>query len=295
MRLTHHCVLAATLALAPAAAQANVLLNGSFENTVIVGSSAGGFPVPAPPNIPDYDKTIAFQHWAASAYNRLGGIDGFACPAAFAFGCIGKGNWVATLNSSLPKEALPMPVAMYQTVGLQAGAYRFGGDFAMSMFAAAVGDNETEAFLRIHAGGIAFDSVGVPTIAGGSLLAAIDLSPGRFDPSEFFIEGQGLSPVGKSRQFQTFEDVFLLANDSLVTMQIVILPKRTKPVTVPPYNDTGSAGLILATNLTLWADNLFIERTRLPPEPPEAVPAPGALGLFAVALAGLAAARRRSA
>lgn len=221
-----------------------------------------------------------------SAHNRAGGVEGSACPAGFGLGCIGKGNWVATVNSSLPPGALPMPVAMYQTVDLQAGAYRFGGDFAMSIFTEAVGDIETEAFLRIYAGGITFNS-GVPTIAGGSLLAAIDLSPGRFDPGDFFSGGAGLSPVGSSRQFQTFDGVFTLANDSLVTMQVVVLPKRTKPVN-PPYS-TGDSGLIRATNLTLWADNLFIERTRL-----EAVPAPGALAVFAVALAGLVVVRRRA-
>lgn len=273
----------AALLLAPAAAQANVLLNGSFENIVIVGSSAGGFPVPAPPNTPDYNKSIGFQHWAASAHNGLDGIDGAACPAAFGFGCTGKGNWVATVESALPKWALPTPVALYQTVDLQAGAYRFGGDFAMSIVNVAVGDIQTEAFLRIYAGGITFDSFGVPTIASGSLLASIDLSPGRFNPADFFIQGQGLSSSVRARQFQTFEDVFTLASDSLVTMQIVILPKRTDPL--PP-----NSNLVWMTSLTLWADNLFIERTRLEP-----VPAPGALAVFAVALAGLAAVRRRAA
>lgn len=282
--------LGVALIAAPRAAEANLLLNGSLEATVTVKRGSSGFPVPAPPGTPDFDEVIGFQSWAVSAHNRLGGIAGSACPAAFGLGCSGKGNWVATVNSSLPSGALPTPVAMYQTVGLQAGAYRFGGDFAMSIFAVAVGDIETEAFLRIYAGGITFDSFGVPTIAGGSVLAAIDLSPGRFDPNDFFIEGMGLSPVGKSRRFETFDEVFTLASDSLVTMQVVILPKRTKPVAMPPYNDTGSAGLVQATNLTLWADNLFIEPTRLEPQP---VPAPGALGLFAVALAGLVAVRRR--
>ncbi|MCS6854090.1 MAG: hypothetical protein NZ523_04975, partial [Elioraea sp.] len=108
----------------------------------------------------------------------------------------------------------------------------------------------------------------MPIIASGSLLASIDLSPGRFDPNDFLIEGMGLSEVGKSRQFETFQEVFLLESDSLVTMQIVFLPKRSRAVTTPPYA-SGPAGLIQATNLTLWADNMFIERTRL-----DAVPAP---------------------
>lgn len=264
-----------------------MLLNGSLETTIITERGTSGYPSPAPSETPNFNQVIGFPHWAVSAHNRAGGIEGSTCPPAFGFGCIGKGNWVATVNSSLPPGALPTPVAMYQTVDLQAGAYRFGGDFAMSIFAVAVGDIETEALLRIYAGGITFSS-GVPTGASGSLLASIDLSPGRFDPNDFFITGEGLSPLGQSRQFQTFQEVFLLESDSLVTMQIVVLPKRTRTVTTPPY-DTGSAGLIQATNLTLWADNLFIERTRL-----EAVPAPGALAVFAVALAGLVAVRRRA-
>ena len=60
---------------------------------------------------------------------------------------------------------------------------------------------------------------------------------------------------------RTFEDVLLLASESVVTMQIVILPKRTRPVIMPPYNDTGTSGLIQATNLALWGDRLFIGRT----------------------------------
>lgn len=111
MRLGHHVfVLAATLALAPAAAQANLLLNGSLEATVTVKAPAGGFPVPAPPDTPDFEEDIGFQHWAASAYNRLGGVDVCACPAVFAFGCTGKGNWVATVNSTLPKRTKPVTV-----------------------------------------------------------------------------------------------------------------------------------------------------------------------------------------
>lgn len=99
----------------------------------------------------------------------------------------------------------------------------------------------------------------MPTIARGSLLAAIDLCPAL--RRDFFIEGQGLSSVERARQLRTFEDVFLLASESVVTMQIVILPKRTRPVIMPPYNDTGTSGLIQATNLALWADGLFIGRT----------------------------------
>lgn len=217
----------AALLLAPVAAQANVLLDGSFETTVTVAGAPCGFPVPAPPNIPDHDKTIGFQPWAASAHNGLGGIDGSACPAAFGFGCTGKGNWVATLESHLPSGVLPTPLALYQTVDLQAGADRFGGDFAMGIAAVVVGDNETEAFLPICAGGMTFDSFGVPSIAGGSLLVAIDLSPGRFAPDDFLIQGKGLSSVEKARQFQTLEGVFLLASDTLVTMEIVSSSSRS--------------------------------------------------------------------
>ena len=288
--VSHALAFGATLLLVPAAAQANVLLNSRFETTVTAAGALSGFPVPAPPSIPDYEKTIGFAPWAVSAHNSLGGVGERACPGAFGFGRTGKGNWVATLNSALPGGVLPTPVAGYQTVDLQAGAYRFGGDFAMSLFAVAVGDNQTEAFLPIYAGGITFDSIGVPSIAGGSLPAAIDLSPARFGPSEFFIEGQDLSPVGKARQFQTVEDVFLFASDPLVTMQTVVLPKGTGPVTIPPYKDKGSAALIQATSLTLWADTPFIGSTRL-----QAVPAPGALAVFAVTQAGLAAVRRRAA
>lgn len=279
----------ASLLAVPQAAEANFLLNGSLEATVTVGSSAGGFPVPAPPGTPDFNKRIAFEDWAASAYNALGGMEGFACPAAFGAGCSDKGSYVASMQSDATASALPRPVAMYQTVALQAGEYRFGGDVAMAMFAAAVGDNESEAFLRIYAGEITFGSGGAPNGASGALLASIDLSPAQFDTGDFSITLGGTGAL-RGRQFETFEEVFTLDSDSLVTMQLVILPKRVSPVTAPPYIDTGEAGRIEASSLTLWADNLFIEATRIQP-----VPAPGALGVFAVALAGLALARRRKA
>lgn len=280
--------LGAALLAVPQAAQANFLLNGSLEATVTVGSSAGGFPVPAPPNTPDFDKRIAFQHWAASAYNALGGMEGFACPAAFGAGCSDKGSYVASMQSDVTASGLPRPVAMYQTVDLQAGAYRFGGDVAMAMWAVAVGDNESEAFLRIYAGEITFGSGGAPNGASGALLASIDLSPAQFAMGDFSITlGDG---AFRGRQFETFEGLFTLDSDTLVTMQLVILPKRDSAVTAPPYSNTGEAGRSQASSLTLWADNFFIEATRIQP-----VPAPGALGVFAVALAGLALARRRSA
>lgn len=178
---------------------------------------------------------------------------------------------------------------MYQTVALQEGAYRFGGDVAMAMWGVAVGDNESEAFLRIYAGEITFGSGGAPNGASGALLASIDLSPARFATGDFFIT-LGATGAFRGRQFETFEGFFTLDSDSLVTMQLVILPKRDSPVTAPPYSDTGNVGRSEASSLTLWADNLFIEATRIQP-----VPAPGALGVFAVALAGLALARRRNA
>jgi hypothetical protein len=97
---------------------------------------------------------------------------------------------------------------------------------------------------------------------------------------------------GVARQFASFESVFEvpgLGTDPVpVTMQFVVLPRRVSPYDPARYP---VAPHVVATQVTVYADNLFIERTL----PPEAVPAPGALGLFAVALAGLAAARRRQA
>jgi hypothetical protein len=76
-------------------------------------------------------------------------------------------------------------------------------------------------------------------------------------------------------------------------MQRVVLPRRVSaldPVRCPPASSSDNAAPIEATEVTVFPDNLFIERTR----PPEPVPARGALGVFASPLACLVAARRRT-
>jgi hypothetical protein len=232
-------------------------------------------------------------NWAASAWNGLSGAEGGSCPiTVFGLnGCILRGN-VADIQDSLPAGALPRPVALYQTVELQPGAYRFGGDFAMSIVNLSLGDNESQAFLRIYQGSIVLDGTdprNPPIGATGALLASIDLSPGQFANTELNLV-HGILNNLLARPFETFEGLFeITGTDPVdVTMQLVVLPKRTTPITSPPYINDPGAARIQATSLRVYADNLFIERTRLQP-----VPAPGALGVFAVALAGLVAVRRR--
>jgi len=115
-----------------------------------------------------------------------------------------------------------------------------------------------------------------------------------FDPAGFVLPGFN---ERVARQFASFESVFEvpgLGTDPVpVTMRLVVLPRRVSaldPVRCPPASSSDNAAPIEATEVTVFADNLFIERTR----PPEAVPAPGALGVFAAALACLVAARRRT-
>jgi hypothetical protein len=286
--------LGAALVTAPHAAKANFLLNGNFETTITTVLTFG-YPTPAPPGAPSFDLRTAFPNWAASAWNGLGGASGGSCPTSiFGLpGCVLRGN-VANVQDDVTFSALPRPAALYQTVELQPGAYRFGGDFALAMRDIAVGDNQSQAFLRIYQGSIVFDGTdprNPPIGATGALLASIDLSPAQFANSEFTLV-HGILDNLLARPFETFEGLFEVTgtDPADVTMQLVVLPRRTTAAGPPRYSSDPESALIQATSLRVYADNLFIEATRIQP-----VPGPGALGVFAVALAGLVAARRRKA
>jgi hypothetical protein len=94
-----------------------------------------------------------------------------------------------------------------------------------------------------------------------------------------------------------FESVFVLNAPTDVIFRMTVLPDAT---TLPDdvrddfSSNSDVQGVLKSTlrTLVLYADNVFLERTRLEPQP---VPAPSALGVFAVALAGLVAVRRRKA
>jgi len=283
-------VLGALLVGVPKLAVANVLLNGDFETTVAVESGSSGFPVPPPAGTPDFRKTLGFPGWAASAHNSLAGLGVETCSSTF-FGpdCAGRGTF-ASLSDVVPAGVLPRPVAIYQTVQLVPNiVYSFGGDFALRFDESALGLITSEAYLRVYLGDILFSSSGVPTGAGGPLLGEIDLSPSRFAEDDF-------TPVSSSirdfsvREFEKFESFFQLtgATPLDVTMQLVVL------ASVPPnmFTLSQTAERIKASTLNVYADDLFINRTNLPLQP-EPVPAPGALGLFALGFLCLLAARRR--
>jgi hypothetical protein len=245
---------------APPAAKANFLLNRTFEAVTSTGGSSPQFS-------PD--------HWTVSAVNASGGVVAIACPAFFGSGCNGKGGRVTVLNDSLPAGNLPRPVALSQTVTLDPGDYRFGGEFALFIWEDSLGPNsvinESNVFLSIFTG----------VAPSPTLLGRIDLSPQTFTPADFSIT-TGTGPFFKVKPFELFEDVFTISgsNPVSVTMQLVVQPK------LPP--GTSSDDRIRLSSVTVLADNMILGRTLIQP-----VPAPGALGVFAVALAGLVLVRRR--
>jgi hypothetical protein len=256
-------ILGCALFAAPQATKANLLSNATFEQ---VTSNGTAFPQFSPDN------------WTVSAVNALGGVAAIGCPAFFGSGCAGKGNNVTILQDSIPQGVLPKPVALSQTVMLDPGAYRFGGEFALFVWQDSLGPNavinESNVFLSIFTGVAPFPV---------TLLGRIDLSPQQFTPADFSIT-TGSGPFFRAKPFELFEDVFTISGSApvAVTMQLVVDPN------LPP--NTASNDRIPLSSVTVYADNMILDRTRIEP-----VPAPGALGVFAVALAGLVAARRRKA
>jgi hypothetical protein len=160
-------------------------------------------------------------------------------------------------------------------VTLDPGDYRFGGEFALFIWEDSLGPNsvinESNVFLSIFTG----------VAPSPTLLGRIDLSPQTFTPADFSIT-TGTGPFFKVKPFELFEDVFTISgsNPVSVTMQLVVQPK------LPP--GTSSDDRIRLSSVTVLADNMILGRTLIQP-----VPAPGALGVFAVALAGLVLVRRR--
>ncbi|WP_291299046.1 hypothetical protein [Elioraea sp.] len=265
MRILAACFVSASLIVGAGSAKANFLINSTFEQ---VTSTGGQFPQFSPDN------------WIVSAVNGSGGVVAIACPTFFGSGCAGKGNYVTTLQDAIPQGVLPKPVAFSQTVTLNPGDYRFGGEVALFVWQDALGTssvlNESNVFLSIFTGVAPFPV---------TLLGRIDLSPQEFTPADFSIT-TGSGPIFRAKPFELFEDVFSVSGTDpiVVTMQLVVLPK------LPP--NTSSDDRFPLSSVTVYADNMFLEATRIEPVP---VPAPGALGVFAIALAGLAIARRRKA
>jgi hypothetical protein len=260
--LTGAFILGCALIAAPQAVKANLLKNPKFELVTPVGN---------PPDLSPND-------WTVSWLNPAGGVAVLACPGFFGSLCSDKGSYVALLSDSIPQGVLPKPVALSQAVTLNPGAYRFGGEFALFIWEDSLGPtsviNESEVFLSIFSGVAPFPI---------TPLGRIDLSPQRFTPADFSIT-IGSGPFFKATQFKSFEDVFTVPGSTpvTVTLQLVVLPK------VPP--GTASDDRLRLSSVFVFADNMFLDRTRIAP-----VPAPGALGVFAIALAGLAAVRRRKA
>jgi hypothetical protein len=258
--LTGAFILGCALIAAPQAVKANLLKNPKFELVTPVGTE------------------LAPNDWTVSALNPLGGVAVEACPGFFGSGCSDKGSYVALLQDEIPQGVLPKPVALSQAVTLNPGAYRFGGEFALFIWEDSLGPtsviNESNVFLSIFSGVAPFPV---------TPLGRIDLSPQRFTPADFSIT-IGSGPFFKATQFKSFEDVFTVPGSTpvTVTLQLVVLPK------VPP--GTASDDRLRLSSVFVFADNMFLDRTRIAP-----VPAPGALGVFAIAIAGLAAVRRRKA
>lgn len=263
MRILTACFVSASLIFGAGGAKANFLINSTFEQ---VTSNGAQFPQFSPNN------------WNVSAVNALGGVAAIGCPAFFGSGCADKGNYVTVLQDSIPQGVLPRPVALSQTITLDPGDYRFGGEFALFVWQDAFGTssvlNESNVFLSIFTGVAPFPV---------TQLGRIDLSPQEFTPAEFSIT-TGSGPLFRAKPFAVFEDVFTVAGavPLAVTMQLVVDPK------LPGGTDFDDR--IPLSSVTVYADNMFLERTRIEP-----VPAPGAFAVFAVALAGLIAVRRRKA
>lgn len=235
------------LASTSTAQQANLLLNPHFERIEPLG---GAFGRPS--------------DWLASAFSPVAGAVTATCPAALTPRARHR-TGVAWLNDSLPSDTVPRPpAALYQTVTLGAGAYRFGGRLAVRIWDQAldaVGRRVligSQAYLRLYRGKVAFDPASrAPAGVDGTLLGSIDLSPQRFAFGDFRRPPSiGTTVRFAYLAFDIYEETFALdlAGPVEVTMQLVVLP-------VEPAGDAGADRLVPLTHLTVLADRVFLEPT----------------------------------
>lgn len=230
--------------VSPPARASNLLCNPAFERTEALDSA---FRRPS--------------DWQASAFGPHAGAVMAACPAPLSGRRAGRGASVAWLNDSLPACTPRRPTALYQTLRLDRGAYRFGGRFALRIWDASLDPatrrvlNASRVFLRAYRGSIAHDAAtAAPAGVDGTLLAAIDLSPRRFAFGAFRRPPQGGTMVRFAYLgFDTHDDGFALddAGPCEVTLQLVVQP------VAPPGGD--DAPLVPLTHVTVLADHLFVE------------------------------------
>lgn len=230
----------------PAVRSTNLLCNPAFERTEVLD---GAFRRPS--------------DWQASAFGPHAGAVMAACPAPLTGRRAGRGAGVAWLGDGLPNCAPHRPTALYQTVRLGRGTYRFGGRFALRIWDAALDPathrvlNASRAFLNAYRGRVARDAAtGAAAGVDGTLLASIDLSPRRFAFSAFSRPPRGATMVRFAYLgFDTHDDDFTLegAGPCDVTLQLVVQP------VAPPAGDAGP--LVPLTHVTVLADHLFVEPT----------------------------------
>ena len=228
------------------AAPANLLRNPGFEHTEALG---GAFRRPS--------------GWRASAFSPVAGAVTTACPAALTARRSGRGASVAWVNDSLPSGAPPgRPAALYQTLRLGPGTYRFGGRMALRIWDAALDEagrrvlNASQAFLRLVLGAGALDDGGDGRAGGESqVLGTLDLSPQRFAHAAF----RRVSSVGATTRFaylgfDTHEGTVRLDGDGPVdvTLQLGVVP-------CAPAGGLEAERLVALTQTTIVADVLFVE------------------------------------
>lgn len=296
--------LGVALVAAPGLAGASLLDNPGFEVRGAPATITGTFT----PALWDTSKVASLNGAVTNDCPLLAAPLGLACGGA-------NGNSVLRVIDSPPQsgENAVRPVFVQQTtVQLPAFAYRFGGEFGIRVQAtnglisptAASGlptgqgalnfletyfaQYTSKAYVEIYAG----------AVTGANRLARIDVSPSTFSLGDFALGAP--NEINTAFAFTTmkeFEGVFTLNATTEVTFRMTVLPDETALPTDIRANfstDPDVQTVLKSTlrSLVLYADNVFIERTLLEPQP---VPAPGALGVFAVALAGLVAVRRRKA
>ncbi len=295
--------LGVALVAAPGLAGASLLDNPGFELRGAPATVTGTFT----PALWDTSKVASLNGAVTSECSLIAAPLGLACGGA-------NGNSVLRVidSPSQPGENAVRPVFVQQTtVQLPAFAYRFGGEFGIRVQATSglisptaasglpTGQGElnfletyfaqytSKAYVEIYAG----------AVTDANRLARIDVSPGTFSLGDFAL---GAPNTGNTFAFTTmkaFDGIFVLNAKTDVTFRMTVLPDETALPDAIRANfstDPDVQGVLKSTlrSLVLYADNVFIERTILEPQP---VPAPGALGVFAVALAGLVAVRRRKA
>lgn len=229
---------------APAVRSTNLLRNPAFERTEALD---GAFRRPS--------------DWQASAFGPHAGAVMAACPAPLTGRRAGRGAGVAWLGDGLPSCAPHRPTALYQTLRLGRGTYRFGGRFALRIWDAALDPatrrvlNSSQVFLNAYRGSVAHDAgARAPAHVDGTLLASIDLSPRRFAFGAFRRPPRGATMVRFAYLgFDTHDDVFALDEPGPcdVTVQLAVQP------VAPPAGEGGP--LVPLTHVAVLTDHLFVE------------------------------------